>query len=76
MAAGYRGLFSAHGGFVNADTYVGVPRFGVSSDHSALALMMELEGISLRQFQGMASKTAPSLTLGGPFAVSGYERVK
>ena len=47
--AGYKALFSAHGGFVGSDTPVfDIPRIGVSSDHSALALMMELEGISLK----------------------------
>jgi hypothetical protein len=47
MTAGYRALFSAHGGFVDQETSLfDVPRLGVSSDHSPLALMMELEGIS------------------------------
>jgi folate-dependent phosphoribosylglycinamide formyltransferase PurN/peptidoglycan/xylan/chitin deacetylase (PgdA/CDA1 family) len=46
MAAGYQALFSAHGGFLNENTSLyDVPRIGVSSDHSPLALMMELEGI-------------------------------
>ncbi len=49
MTAGYRGLFSAHGGFINEGTSLfDIPRFGVSSDHSPLALMMELEGISIK----------------------------
>lgn len=48
VSAGYRALFSAHGGFVGpATTLFDIPRCGVSSDHSALALLMELEGISL-----------------------------
>jgi len=47
IAAGYRALFSAYGGFVNRGTSLfDIPRIGVSSDHSPLALMMELEGIS------------------------------
>jgi len=47
-AAGYTALFSAGGGFVDPRTSVfDIPRFGVSSDHSPLALMMELEGLSL-----------------------------
>lgn len=46
--AGYSALFSAHGGFIDEKTSVfDIPRIGVSSDHSPLALMMELEGISL-----------------------------
>ena len=46
IAAGYRALFSAHGGFVNNGTSLfDIPRIGVSSDHSPLALMMELEGL-------------------------------
>ena len=46
--AGYRALFSAGGGFVGSATELfDIPRFGVSSDHSPLALMMELEGLSL-----------------------------
>ena len=52
VAAGYRALFSAHGGIVNKDTSLfDVPRFGVSSDHSALRLLMELEGISWQNFR-------------------------
>jgi peptidoglycan/xylan/chitin deacetylase (PgdA/CDA1 family)/folate-dependent phosphoribosylglycinamide formyltransferase PurN len=46
--AGYSALFSASGGFVNRHTSpFDIPRFGVSSDHSPLALIMKLEGISL-----------------------------
>jgi peptidoglycan/xylan/chitin deacetylase (PgdA/CDA1 family) len=45
--AGYQALFSAHGGFVDQDTRIfDIPRIGVSSDHSPLALMMAIEGIS------------------------------
>jgi peptidoglycan/xylan/chitin deacetylase (PgdA/CDA1 family) len=52
MAAGYHALFSAHGGFVDQSTTpFDIPRIGVSSDHSALALMMELEGVSLAHFK-------------------------
>ena len=48
MEAGYRALFSAHGGFIGDDTELfDIPRIGVSSEHSPLALMMELEGLSL-----------------------------
>jgi peptidoglycan/xylan/chitin deacetylase (PgdA/CDA1 family) len=48
MEAGYQALFSAHGGFIGKDTSLyDIPRIGVSSDHSPLALMMELEGLSL-----------------------------
>jgi peptidoglycan/xylan/chitin deacetylase (PgdA/CDA1 family) len=51
-SAGYRALFSAHGGFVDRDTKIfDIPRLGVSSDHSPLALMMELEGISTAYFR-------------------------
>jgi peptidoglycan/xylan/chitin deacetylase (PgdA/CDA1 family) len=46
--AGYKALFSAGGGFIGKDTQpFDIPRFGVSSDHSPLALMMELEGLSM-----------------------------
>jgi peptidoglycan/xylan/chitin deacetylase (PgdA/CDA1 family) len=45
---GYHALFSAHGGFINGDTELyDIPRIGVGSEHSPLALMMELEGLSL-----------------------------
>ena len=48
VEAGYRALFSAHGGFIGDDTELfDIPRIGVSSEHSPLALMMELEGLSL-----------------------------
>ena len=47
VSAGYQALFSAHGGYLGPDTEVfEIPRFGVSSEHSPLALLMELEGIS------------------------------
>jgi peptidoglycan/xylan/chitin deacetylase (PgdA/CDA1 family) len=53
MAAGYRALFSAQGGFVNQSTPLfDIPRIPVSSDHSPLALMMELEGLSVAHFTG------------------------
>ena len=46
--AGYQALFSAYGGFIDQNTPLfDIPRFGVGSDHSPLALMMELEGLSL-----------------------------
>jgi peptidoglycan/xylan/chitin deacetylase (PgdA/CDA1 family) len=46
--AGYRALFSAHGGYLGPETSLfDIPRFGVSSEHSALALLLELEGLSL-----------------------------
>jgi peptidoglycan/xylan/chitin deacetylase (PgdA/CDA1 family) len=49
--ARFDALFSAYGGFVSAaaaaDLY-DVPRMGVSAEHRPLDLMMELEGISLR----------------------------
>jgi peptidoglycan/xylan/chitin deacetylase (PgdA/CDA1 family) len=52
MQAGYRALFSAYGGFIDRHTSVlDVPRFGVSSDQTPLALLMELEGISLAHLQ-------------------------
>jgi len=52
VTAGYRALFSAHGGFIDENTSVlDIPRIGVSSDHSPLALMMELEGISLQHLK-------------------------
>jgi peptidoglycan/xylan/chitin deacetylase (PgdA/CDA1 family) len=56
VEAGYRALFSAHGGFIGEDTELyDIPRIGVSSEHSPLALLMELEGLSLanlrHQFQ-------------------------
>lgn len=51
VGAGYQALFSAGGGFVTPETELfDIPRFGVSSDHSPLALMMELEGISAANF--------------------------
>jgi len=47
VEAGYRALFSARGGFIGEDTELyDTPRIGVSSDHSPLALIMELEGLS------------------------------
>ena len=50
-SAGYRALFSAHGGFIGPQTSLfDIPRFGVSSDQSALALLMRLEGISPGDF--------------------------
>ena len=52
QASGYQALFSAYGGFVNSSTSLfDIPRFGVSSDHSPLALLMELEGISPANFR-------------------------
>lgn len=52
VSAGYDALFSAHGGFIGSGTSLfDIPRIGVSSDHSALALMMELEGFSLNQLK-------------------------
>jgi peptidoglycan/xylan/chitin deacetylase (PgdA/CDA1 family) len=48
MEGGYHALFSAHGGFIDQDTELyDIPRIGVGSEHSPLALMMELEGLSL-----------------------------
>jgi peptidoglycan/xylan/chitin deacetylase (PgdA/CDA1 family) len=46
--AGYSALFSAHGGFVGADTDIwDIPRIGVSSStHHALWLLMEIEGLT------------------------------
>jgi peptidoglycan/xylan/chitin deacetylase (PgdA/CDA1 family) len=56
-SSGYRALFSAHGGFIDEETKIwDIPRLGASSDHSALALMMELEGISPLQFRYWLSK--------------------
>jgi peptidoglycan/xylan/chitin deacetylase (PgdA/CDA1 family) len=52
VEAGYSALFSAHGGFIDEKTSLfDIPRIGVSSDHSPLALMMELEGISLKHLK-------------------------
>ena len=46
--AGYEALFSAYGGFVSARSDVfDVPRIGVSGEHCALDLMMDLEGLSI-----------------------------
>jgi peptidoglycan/xylan/chitin deacetylase (PgdA/CDA1 family) len=46
--AGYDALFSAHGGFVDERTSVwDIPRFGVSSVHRPLWLLMEIEGCAL-----------------------------
>ena len=54
MKAGYSALFSAHGGFIDENTSLfDIPRIGVSSDHSPLALMMELEGISPRRLKSL-----------------------
>ena len=65
MTAGYRALFSAHGGFLDKNTSVfDIPRFGVNSDHSPLALMMELEGISQQQFKGWRRRRAAAVTKG------------
>jgi peptidoglycan/xylan/chitin deacetylase (PgdA/CDA1 family) len=45
--AGYRALFSAHGGMIGQNTSLfDIPRIGVSTDHSALGLLIELEGLS------------------------------
>ena len=54
VKAGYSALFSAHGGFIDENTSLfDIPRIGVSSDHSPLALMMELEGISPRRLKSL-----------------------
>jgi len=59
-AAGYCALFSAHGGFIGEQTSVfDIPRIGVSSDHSPLALMMELEGISMKQLKSLLRSLLP-----------------
>jgi peptidoglycan/xylan/chitin deacetylase (PgdA/CDA1 family)/folate-dependent phosphoribosylglycinamide formyltransferase PurN len=48
MSAGYDAMFSAHGGFVNAQTdRFDIPRSGVSSLHRPIDLIMEIEGLSL-----------------------------
>jgi peptidoglycan/xylan/chitin deacetylase (PgdA/CDA1 family) len=45
--AGYTALFSAYGGYIGADTNVwDIPRIGASSSHSALWLLMEIEGLT------------------------------
>ena len=46
--AGYAGMFSAHGGFVDghADPF-DLPRVGVSGMHRPLDVLMEIEGLSL-----------------------------
>ena len=46
--SGFHALFSAHGGFVSAesDPY-DIPRIGINSRYRALDLIMELEGLSL-----------------------------
>lgn len=48
--SGFDALFSAHGGFVSAesDPY-DIPRIGINSRYRALDLIMELEGLSLPQ---------------------------
>lgn len=47
--AGYGALFSAYGGFICRGTSLfDVPRFGVNSDHMPLYLMMEIEGLTVR----------------------------
>ena len=61
MQAGYRALFSAHGGFIGEDTELyDIPRIGVFSEHSPLALMMELEGLSLANLRYQLRKRRPS----------------
>jgi peptidoglycan/xylan/chitin deacetylase (PgdA/CDA1 family) len=48
--AGFHALFSAHGGFVSADSDpYDIPRIGINSRYRALDLIMELEGLSLPQ---------------------------
>ena len=60
VEAGYSALFSAHGGFIGEDTELyDIPRIGVSSDHSPLALMMELEGLSLANLRYRMHKRRP-----------------
>jgi len=55
--AGYQALFSAHGGFVESSTdRFDIPRVGVSSEHSALCLMMDLEGLSVSQLRHRFAK--------------------
>ncbi len=50
--AGYDALFAAGGGFIGRETArLDIPRFGVSSDQSPLALLMELEGLSLNHLR-------------------------
>ncbi|MCX6616895.1 MAG: polysaccharide deacetylase family protein [Acidobacteria bacterium] len=56
-AAGYRAMFSAHGGFIGKHTDLfDIPRFGVSSDHSPLYLMMELEALTPAHFLSALGK--------------------
>ena len=56
--AGYDALFSAHGGVVSERTDVwDIPRFGVSSVHKPLWLMMEIEGCSLPGLLAKVKKT-------------------
>ncbi len=48
--AGFRAMFSAHGGFVSGDSNpYDIPRLGANSRYRALDLMMEIEALSLPQ---------------------------
>ena len=57
VEAGYQALFSAHGGFIDEETELyDIPRIAVSSDQSPLALLMELEGLSLANLRYQLGK--------------------
>jgi peptidoglycan/xylan/chitin deacetylase (PgdA/CDA1 family) len=61
MTAGYRAWFSAYGGFVNEKTGpFNIPRFALSSDYSPLAMLMELEGISLENIKLWLKELSPN----------------
>jgi methionyl-tRNA formyltransferase len=67
--AGYDALFSAHGGVVNERTDVwDIPRFGVSSVHKPLWLMMEIEGCSLPGLAARVKKTLFGRQAGRPMS--------
>jgi peptidoglycan/xylan/chitin deacetylase (PgdA/CDA1 family) len=58
--AGCSALFSAHGGIVGKQTDIwDVPRFGVSSVHKPLWLMMEIEGFSLAAVGSRLKRRVP-----------------
>ena len=73
VEAGYQALFSAHGGFIGEETeFYDIPRIGVCSEHSPLALMMELEGLSLANLRYRLRKRRARE---GPIASVGIKRI-
>jgi len=62
--SGFLALFSAYGGFVKRDTDLfDIPRIGASSEHRPLDILMELEGLSVRDFMDKINRVKKVLGL-------------